>query len=214
MFHQLQCKNLMEAHLLRSRLLEKDIQSWVVNENAALLYVEALMPPQLLVRDEDWERTQDVMKETPEPLDDSFSPPADEVAESPPPPFHPGLPEILFTITALSCIAGGASLAILLAFEVLGGQVALSDRGASEWLRDFRSVPVSFVLGGAILSAVAWLGISIAPKFRRRADGSFPFGTRWIALLLLLCATEFLVLIVGPLQIFRDLLQVWNGTAF
>jgi hypothetical protein len=78
MFHKLKCRSLADAHLQRSRLLEEGIESSVVNENTSLLFSDSMMPPHLLVADEDWDRAQALLNETPVPLDDSFALPEDD----------------------------------------------------------------------------------------------------------------------------------------
>ncbi len=214
MFHQVECKNLMEAHMMRSRLLEEDIESWVVNENASALYVESAMPPRLLVRDEDWDRTQEVINEVPQPLGDDFVPPTDEKPEKPELPFKPEFIEILATITLLTCIAGLAFLSLEMMFGIAEESIQLSDHGSSQWISQFRGAPATVLTGGALLAVGAWAGIMLARKCRRRADGTLPIGARWILFVLLLFATDFAFLVLGPIQIIRDILHTLNSAAF
>jgi Putative prokaryotic signal transducing protein len=214
MFHHHQCRNLAEAHLLRSRLLERDIESWVVNENASTLYFESLMPPRLLVADEDWEQAQEVMSEKIEPLDESFTPPPDEKGEEPETPFTPGLVEV---VASLAMVSGALGLGLLLAAMILGlsdGSVRLSDRATPQWMRELGSVPFDFAVGGAILAVTAWVGIVIARRCRPRADGTLPLGARWIAFALVLLATPFLFILLGPIEIIQTILRAWNDTSF
>jgi hypothetical protein len=87
LMHQIPCRDLIQAHCLRSWLLSHGIAATVVNENSCGLYLPDVIPPEVAIADEDVPRYQELSRQTDPPLDESFIPPAtDDLPEEDPAP--------------------------------------------------------------------------------------------------------------------------------
>ena len=81
--HQISCRDLIHAHGVRSWLLSHGIQAEVINENTGGLYLAGMPLLQVAIADEDVPRFLELSKTPDPPLDESFTPPAEEEDEQP-----------------------------------------------------------------------------------------------------------------------------------
>jgi hypothetical protein len=169
---QIPCRDLIQAHCLRSWLLSHGIEAQVIHEHAADLFAPVVFPVRVAIADADVGRYDELEDEADPPLDDSFDPvQAEGIPEEDLTPANPAPPS--FTDFLQFGLVGGIGLGSLgFAIWFLGAPEEaihiLSHRTLKELSRLFAWFLVPGIILGLILALGAYL-IAIITSLSRNS---------------------------------------------
>ncbi len=176
----LPCQNEISAHLLRSRLLSHGIPSDVVQDNFATAYGNWLTRPHLLISEEALEDGLELLAVPEEPLDETFTEPAETIGASEDLGLHSDVPEVsalvIFGFKA-GCLLGVVLLILITLFAIAASGGGGGGSGAGIF---FVFLPLWCGLYGSVFGLVCWPFIILARSCRHRDDGLLPFRARVI----------------------------------
>ena len=202
--HQIPCRDLIQAHCLRSWLLSHEIEAEVWHENTSGLYLAGTFPPHVAIADEDVARYEQISHENDPPLNDTFIPPETEEMEKEVPAGRTP-PTLLGTIVFGAALGGAMGLlAPILAFlfAAFSHQSVLSDRPLPPELQAVGEIPLWCAGFGAVSGVFFYLILRLVGSLREQ-DGSPSLLTRWLGFIFLFLATDLLFLIFAPISIIR-----------
>ncbi len=191
--HQIPCRDLIQAHCLRSWLLSHQIEAEVIHENSSGIYLPGILPAQVAIADADVPKYEALAAEQPDPpLEDSFEPVEEEDVPKENPRLGaatlPTLGATIITCAAIGFALGLVVLAYIFLAALLGGAPVFTDRPLPSSLRESGSLPFELALACAIGAIPIYCAIWLANSCKDK-DGHALERSRWVALILVLFAT-------------------------
>jgi hypothetical protein len=192
--HQIPCRDLIQAHCLRSWLLSHHIEAEVIHENSSGIYLPGILPAQVAIADADVSKYEALTAEQPDPpLEDSFEPINEEdVPKETPRQGAATLPTLGATIVTGAVLGFAAGLAVLICKTIgtiLDGTPILTDRPLPLELRRVGWVPFELAVVAAIAAVPIYVAIRLANSCKDK-NGQLPERSRWVILLLVLFGTD------------------------
>jgi hypothetical protein len=215
--HQIPCRDLLQAHCLRSWLLSHEIQADVIHENGMLFYAPYLVPPQLLIDDADVPRILAAAQNPDPALDGNFIQSPED--ESPSEDLGlgrriPSMPEFLIFGLVFGFLAGLASMITIFVFGIVGGQFRLNDAASAAYQGSgIEWILFLFSLAGLGFGLVAWMIIEFSRTFRHKTGG-LAQHTRCLAFIVFWAHDGFYWFCEVPRYLFALLLQAVRGSPF
>ena len=182
------CKSPQHAHIIRSFLLEHDIEAHVIHENASALWCGAVAGSVLAVHETDLSFVMDAFSAPREQLSDDSEIPESDFSEVGPGPlrFDGGF-FLSLTVTGAVFVLGFVILALGIDFVLsLPARFSEFEPRSLERRPPFEIVYVLYPLGcGALGGLLAAFAIAIAREFCPDERGRVGFGSRCVILLIL-----------------------------
>ena len=191
------CKSLPHAHIIRSFLLEHDIEAHVIHENASALWCGAVAGSVLSVHETDLSFVMDAFSAPREQLTDDFEIPESDFSEVGPGPlrFDGGF-FLSLTVTGAMFALGFAILALVIEFVLsIPERLSEFEPGSLERRPHFEIAYLLYPLGfGALGGVLVGFATAIAREFCPDERGNVGFGSRCVILLILWWGTD-----LGPM---------------